>query len=46
MPKPTESRRVQRRILTYAGESGRQIVPRAEAETRRGFDNFNCAYLL
>ena len=34
MPKPTESRRVQSRILTYAGESGRHIVPRAEAETQ------------
>jgi type I restriction enzyme R subunit len=41
MPKPTESKTVQSRILTYAEEIGWQFVPRAEAETRRGFDNFD-----
>lgn len=41
MPKPTESKTVQDRILTYAQEMTPQwrYVSRSEAETRRGFNN-------
>jgi len=38
MPKPGEHRTVQARILEYAHEVGWTVVPRAEAERRRGFD--------
>src|SRR5579862_16946 len=38
MPKPGEHKTVQARILQYANEIGWTIVPRAEAEKRRGFD--------
>ncbi|NTU43442.1 MAG: HsdR family type I site-specific deoxyribonuclease, partial [Nitrospirales bacterium] len=38
MPKPTEHKTVQARILSYAQEIGWRFVPRAEAEARRGFD--------
>ncbi|MCG3110986.1 MAG: HsdR family type I site-specific deoxyribonuclease [Candidatus Manganitrophus sp. SB1] len=38
MPTPTEHKTVQARILSYAQEIGWRYVPRAEAETRRGFD--------
>ena len=37
MPKPTEHKTVQARILAYAQEIGWTFVPRAEAENRRGF---------
>ncbi len=37
MPKPTEHKTVQARILQYAQEIGWTFVPRAEAERRRGF---------
>jgi type I restriction enzyme R subunit len=38
MPKATEHKTVQARLLAYAQEIGWQYVPRAEAEARRGFD--------
>jgi len=38
MPKPTEHKTVQARILKYAQEIGWTFVPREEAEKRRGFD--------
>jgi type I restriction enzyme, R subunit len=38
MPKPGEHKTVQVRILRYAQECGWMLVPRAEAERRRGFD--------
>jgi len=38
MPKPGEHKTVQSRILKYAQEIGWTIVPRDEAEIRRGFD--------
>ncbi len=38
MPAPREHKTVQSRILAYAQEIGWRYVPRAEAETRRGFD--------
>ncbi len=38
MPIPNEHKTVQARILSYAQEIGWRYVPRAEAETRRGFD--------
>ncbi len=38
MPAPGEHKTVQARILAYAQEIGWAYVPRAEAETRRGFD--------
>jgi len=38
MPSPGEYKTVQTRILKYAHEVGWTIVPRAEAERRRGFD--------
>lgn len=38
MPKPTEHKTVQTRILKYAQEIGWTFVPRDEAERRRGFD--------
>jgi type I restriction enzyme R subunit len=38
MPTPGEYKTVQARILHYAQEIGWRYVPRAEAETRRGFD--------
>jgi len=38
MPKPTEHKTVQARLLTYAQEIGWTYVPRAEAEARRRFD--------
>ena len=37
MPKPTEHKTVQARILAYAQEIGWTFVPRTEAENRRGF---------
>ena len=37
MPKPTEHKTVQARILAYAQEVGWTFVPRGEAEKRRGF---------
>ena len=37
MPAPGEHKTVQARILQYAQETGWTFVPRAEAETRRGF---------
>lgn len=37
MPTPGEHKTVQARILQYAQEIGWTIVPRAEAEARRGF---------
>jgi len=37
MPKPTEHRTVQSRILRYAEEIGWAFVPKEEAERRRGF---------
>ena len=37
MPKPTEHKTVQARILAYAQEIGWTFVPRNEAENRRGF---------
>lgn len=39
MPKPTEHKSVQARILKYADEIGWTIVARSEAEQRRGFDS-------
>ncbi len=36
--KPGEHKTVQARILKYAGEIGWAVVPRKEAEVRRGFD--------
>ena len=39
MPKPGEHKTVQSRILQYAQEIGWNLVPRAEAEARRGFDS-------
>lgn len=39
MPKPTEHKSVQARILKYAEEIGWTIVARSEAEQRRGFDS-------
>jgi len=38
MPKPSEHKTVQARILRYAGEIGWSFVSREEAEARRGFD--------
>ncbi len=38
MPKPTEHKSVQSRILKYAQEIGWVYVSRSEAEKRRGFD--------
>jgi type I restriction enzyme, R subunit len=38
MPTPAERKTVQARILQYAHEVGWTVVPRAEAEIRRGFD--------
>ncbi len=38
MPKPTEHKSVQARILHYAGEIGWTYVSQSEAEKRRGFD--------
>ncbi|WP_040466874.1 type I restriction endonuclease [Geminocystis herdmanii] len=38
MPKPTEHKTVQDRILTYAQEIGWRFVPRKEAEAKRGFN--------
>jgi type I restriction enzyme, R subunit len=38
MPLPGEHKTVQARILGYAQEIGWTFVPRAEAESRRGFD--------
>lgn len=38
MPSPGEHKTVQARILAYAQEIGWTLVPRAEAERRRGFD--------
>jgi type I restriction enzyme R subunit len=38
MPKPTEHKSVQARILKYAKEIGWSVVARSEAEDRRGFD--------
>jgi len=38
MPKPTEHKTVQARILHYAQELGWRFVSRTEAEQRRGFD--------
>ena len=38
MPKPTEHKSVQARILKYAGEIGWTFVSQSEAENRRGFD--------
>lgn len=35
---PTKHKTVQAGILDYAQEVGWTFVPRAEAETRRGFD--------
>jgi len=39
MPKPTEHKSVQARILKYANEIGWSIVSQSEAEGRRGFNN-------
>ena len=39
MPKPTEHKSVQARILKYAGEIGWAYVSQREAEHRRGFDH-------
>jgi type I restriction enzyme R subunit len=39
MPKPTEHKTVQARILAYAQEIGWTLVSREEAEERRGFDS-------
>ncbi len=36
--KPSEHKTVQARILTYAQNVGWTVVPREEAERRRGFD--------
>ena len=41
MPKPTEFKTVQNRILTYAQEIGWTYVPRQEAEIRRGFNKID-----
>ena len=38
MPTPTEHKTVQARILEYAGDIGWILVPRDEAEQRRGFE--------
>ncbi len=38
MPKPGEHKTVQGRILKYAQEIGWSLVPRTEAESRRGFN--------
>ena len=38
MPTPSEHRTVQARILAYAEAIGWTVVPREEAEARRGFD--------
>jgi type I restriction enzyme, R subunit len=38
MPTPSEHRTVQARILEYAEDIGWAVVPREEAERRRGFD--------
>lgn len=38
MPKPSEHKSVQARILKYAEEIGWSVVSRSEAEERRGFD--------
>ncbi len=38
MALPTEHKTVQARILNYAQDIGWTVVPRAEAEARRGFD--------
>jgi type I restriction enzyme R subunit len=35
---PGEHKTIQSRILAYAQEIGWRVVPRAEAEARRGFD--------
>lgn len=39
MPKPTEHKTVQARLLAYAQEIGWTYVPRVEAEAWRGFDS-------
>jgi type I restriction enzyme, R subunit len=39
MPKPTEHKSVQSRILQYAQEIGWRFISRYEAEHRRGFDD-------
>ena len=39
MPTPSEHKTVQARILAYAEEIGWTLVPREEAERRRGFDS-------
>lgn len=39
MPTPSEHKTVQARILKYAEEIGWTVVPREEAEARRGFDS-------
>jgi hypothetical protein len=39
VPKPTEHKTVQARILAYAQAIGWTYVPRREAEKRRGFDH-------
>ena len=38
MPTPSEHKTVQARILAYAEAIGWTVVPREEAEQRRGFD--------
>ena len=38
MPTPSEHKTVQARILEYAGDIGWTLVPRDEAEQRRGFE--------
>lgn len=37
MPKPTEHKSVQARILKYAQDIGWSFIPQPEAESRRGF---------
>lgn len=39
MPKPSEHKSVQARILKYASEIGWTVVPQSESEQRRGFDD-------
>ena len=39
MPKPSEQKTVQARILEYAQAVGWTFVPREEAERRRGFNS-------
>src|SRR4051812_20630446 len=43
IPKPTEHKTIQARILAYAREVGWAYVPRGEAEKRRGFDHARAA---